>query len=49
MTNPNATNSKLITADPSKGVRVDAAIVAKKFRGEVKETVDQLKKQGIGK
>ena len=41
-------STKLITADPSKGVRVDAAIVAKRFRDEIKEKVAQLKAQGIG-
>lgn len=41
-------SSKLITADPSKGVRVDAAIVAKRFRDEIKEKVAHLKAQGIG-
>lgn len=50
MTDPNitTTTTKLITADPSKGVRIDAAIVAKRFRGEIKERVGQLKAQGIG-
>ena len=40
--------TKLIAADPSKGVRVDAAVVAKRFRDEIKEKVAQLKAQGIG-
>jgi hypothetical protein len=43
-----ATNDKLIKADPTKGVRVDAAIVAKRFRDEIKENVAQLKAKGIG-
>lgn len=48
MTGYHATNKKLVTADPSKGVRVDAAIVAKGFRDEIKAQVAELKAQGIG-
>jgi hypothetical protein len=41
--------TKLIVADPSKGIKVDAGIVAKSFRDEIKQKVDDLKKEGIGK
>lgn len=33
---------------PDKGVKVDAAIIAKPFRDEIKAKVQELKKQGIG-
>ena len=48
MTGQNSTNEKLVTVDPSKGVRVDAAIVAKRFRDEIKGQVADLKANGIG-
>ena len=41
--------SALIIADPSKGTKVNAAIVAKPFRDEIKEKVKALKAHGIGK
>ena len=41
--------SALIVADPSKGIKVNAAIVAKPFRDEIKEKVKALKAHGIGK
>lgn len=47
MTGANDTNTKLVKADPTKGVRVDAAIIAKRFRDEIKEKVANLKASGI--
>lgn len=44
-----STNRKLVKADPSKGVRVDAAVIAQHFRDEIKANVAELKAQGIGK
>ena len=41
-------NTTLIVADPNKGIKVDAAIVAKPFRNGIKEKVAELKRQGIG-
>jgi hypothetical protein len=41
--------TKLIVADPNKGIKVDSGIVAKSFRDEIKQKVDDLKKEGIGK
>lgn len=41
-------NEKLIVADPNAGVRVDAAIVAKRFRDEIKLKVAELKANGVG-
>lgn len=42
------TNEKLVVADPSKGVRVDAAMIAKRFRTEIKQKVAELKARGVG-
>jgi len=39
---------KAIGADPSKGVKVNAAVIAQPFRDEIKERVQQLKNHGIG-
>jgi hypothetical protein len=39
---------KLIVADPTKGVKVDASVVAKSFRDEIKAKVVALKGEGIG-
>ena len=39
---------KAIAADPSKGVKVNAAVIAQPFRDEIKERVQQLKNHGIG-
>ena len=39
---------RLIIRDPAKGIKVDAGIVAKSFREEIKEKVALLKKSGIG-
>ena len=44
-----ASPTKLIVADPSKGIKVDSGIVAKSFRDEIKQKVEDLKKEGIGK
>ena len=38
----------VIVADPNKGVKVDAAVVAKPFREEIQKQVKELKEQGIG-
>ena len=37
-----------IVADPTKGVKVDAAVVAKPFREEIKAKVAAMKNDGIG-
>ena len=43
-------NSKpLIEADPAKGIKINAGIIAKSFRDEVKEKVGAMKLEGIGK
>ena len=39
----------LIEADPTKGVKVNAGVVAKSFRDEIKEKVGAMKQEGIGK
>mmetsp|Transcript_7501 Transcript_7501/g.9776 ORF Transcript_7501/g.9776 Transcript_7501/m.9776 type:complete len:370 (+) Transcript_7501:181-1290(+) len=41
------TKTAVIVADPSKGVKVDAGVVAKPFREEIKEKIKFLKSQGI--
>ena len=38
----------VIVADPKKGVKVDAAVVAKPFRQEIKDKVSAMKVEGIG-
>ena len=38
----------VVVADPTKGMKVDAGIIAQPFRDEVKERVAQLRKHGIG-
>ena len=38
----------LIVANPDKGVKVDAALIAQPFREEIKQKVKEWKKQGIG-
>ena len=35
-------------ANPDKGVKVDAALIAQPFREEIKQKVKEWKKQGIG-
>ncbi len=42
-------STPLITVDPTKGIKVDAGIIATSFRDEIKKQVADLKKQGIGK
>jgi hypothetical protein len=37
-----------IVRDPTKGVKVNASVVAQKFREEIKEKVRKLKESGIG-
>jgi hypothetical protein len=38
----------VIVSDPTKGVKVNASVVAQKFRDEIKEKVRKLKESGIG-
>jgi hypothetical protein len=38
----------LIVADATKGIKVNAAVVAKTFRDEVKLKVEAMKKAGLG-
>lgn len=38
----------LIVADPTKGVKVNAAVVAKPFRDELKTKVEEMKEMGLG-
>ena len=39
----------LVVSDPTKGVKVNAGVVAKSFRDEIKVKVEAMKKEGIGK
>lgn len=39
----------LIEADPDKGVKVNAGVVAKAFRDEIKHKVERMKQEGLGK
>lgn len=43
-----ATTTAIVVADPTKGIKVDAGIIAQPFRDEIKERVSQLHKHGIG-
>lgn len=38
----------VIVADPSIGVKVNAAVVAQPFRDEVKAKVEEMKNMGLG-
>ncbi|MGK3738853.1 MAG: hypothetical protein ACI90V_005700 [Bacillariaceae sp.] len=38
----------LVMADPAKGTKMDASIVAKSFRNEIKAKVVDMKQAGIG-
>ena len=38
----------LVLADPAKGTKMDASIVAKSFRNEIKAKVVAMKQAGIG-
>jgi len=38
----------LIVADPTKGIKVNAAVVAQPFREELKAKVEEMKKMGLG-
>ena len=43
------TQSKpVIVADPTKGVKVNAGVVAKPFRDELKAKVSEMKAMGLG-
>ncbi len=39
----------LIEADPTKGIKVNAGVVAKSYRDEIKAKVEALKQEGVGK
>ena len=43
-----APSAALIVADPTKGIKIDAGIVAKSFRDEIKQKVAKLNAEGIG-
>ena len=43
------TTTPLVVADPTKGIKVNAGIIAKPFRDEIKAKVLALKEQGKGK
>jgi hypothetical protein len=38
----------IIVSDPTKGVKVNASVVAQSFREEIRSKVQKLKEQGIG-
>lgn len=40
--------SVVVTADPTKGVKLDAAVIAAPFREEIRKRVQELKQQGLG-
>jgi hypothetical protein len=42
------TTTPLIVADATKGIKVNAAVVAKPFRDEIKAKVEAMKQQGVG-
>lgn len=42
------TTTTTIVADPTRGVKVDASLVAEPFRQEVRARVERLKVQGLG-
>ena len=44
-----AATTPLVVADPTKGIKVNAGIIAKPFRDEIKAKVLALKEQGKGK
>jgi hypothetical protein len=44
-----STHAPLIVASPDRGIKVDAAVIASSFRQEIKDKVEQFKKDGIGK
>ena len=39
----------VIFQDPTKGIKVNAAVVAKPFRDEIKAKVEGMKKMGLGR
>ena len=49
--NSSSNNNKptLIVSDPTKGVKVNAGVVAKPFRDEIKAKVEAMKQAGFGK
>lgn len=49
MTSKEDISKLVIVADPSKGVKVNAAVVAKPFREEIKAKVEAMKQAGYGK
>ena len=40
---------RLIEADPAKGVKVNAGVIAKPFRDEIKGKIEAMKREGLGK
>jgi hypothetical protein len=38
----------VIQANPECGIRLDAALIAEPFRGEIRERVQALKEHGVG-
>ena len=45
---PSSERKPLVLADPAKGTNMDASIVAKSFRNEIKAKVVAMKQAGIG-
>lgn len=43
-----ASSKPLIVADPTKGFKVNAGVVAKPFRDEIKAKVEKMKNLGVG-
>ena len=43
-----ASGTPVIVADGTKGIKVDASLVAKPFRDEIKAKVASMKEQGLG-
>ena len=41
-------STPVIVADPTKGVKVDAGVVAAPFRKEIRDKVQVLKAHGVG-
>ena len=46
--NNDVNSTLLITADSTKGTKVNAGVVAKPFRDEIKRKVERLRSNGIG-
>jgi hypothetical protein len=50
MTSSSAGNvtKPVVVADPTKGVKLDASLVAQPFRDEIKAKVEAMKQSGLG-